>query len=736
MRRPIPLISVALVAATVACSNSDSVAPDAPTAVGPLLATASDGNGLSITTDKDDYAPGDTVWFTGAGWQAADTLDIVLTDEPITHAPHVWAVPVGRDGTFRDSTYVVDAGDLGVTFTLTATSRANPASTLTVQFTDANSSINFFDMFPRTTAAGGTFTWLASAICTGPGSGANSCSNHGSSVNGPVPNGYTIELLRADGACGTPGQSFVQVASATTIGGSAGGTVQAPALSGAYAYRTRHPQQDINNNNWASVGAGTTLCVSVDVEAPATNQTPTAVVGGPYTTDEGSLQQLDGTASSDPEDGTDITYIWSIEVSGNVAPYQAIDAGGACQFHAASDGSDAGTATSTLDKPYIMCTDDGVFKVSLMVTDKGTPSLSSTAATTQFTVRNVAPTADAGGGATGYSVTEGAAVSLTGSFTDPGSNDTHTYQWGYALASGVDAGATCTFSPNATTSLTPTISCTDDGTFTVTLVVTDDEPQASLSDAAALTVSNVAPVVTSLTLPMTPVPVSTPVNLSGAFTDVGTNDTHTASIDWGDGASADPGSVLESSGSGSVSKSHSYTAAGIYTVVLTVTDDDTGADTETFEYVVVYDPSAGFVTGGGWIDSPLGAYIADPSLGGKATLGFVSKYLRGANVPTGNTQFQFHAAGMNFSSSSYEWLVVQGTNRATYKGEGTINGSGQFGFLLAAYDGGTSGDKFRIKIWDKATGDIVYDNNMGAGDDDAPTTSIGGGSIQIHVPKK
>jgi flagellar hook assembly protein FlgD len=101
------------------------------------LATSSSDDGLSITTDKDDYQPGDTVWFTGAGWPANDTLDILLEDEPATHEPHTWWVPVDETGGFRDSTYVVDVGDLGVTFTLTATSRATGRS-LTVVFTDGN----------------------------------------------------------------------------------------------------------------------------------------------------------------------------------------------------------------------------------------------------------------------------------------------------------------------------------------------------------------------------------------------------------------------------------------------------------------------------------------------------------------------------------------------------------------------------------------------------------------------
>src|SRR6476646_9956346 len=101
------------------------------------LATASSGDGYSITTDKDDYQPGDRVVLTGAGWSPGDIIDIVLTDEPQTHPPHEWPVGVEADGTFTDSTYVVDEGDLNVTFTLVATSRTTSQS-LSVTFTAGN----------------------------------------------------------------------------------------------------------------------------------------------------------------------------------------------------------------------------------------------------------------------------------------------------------------------------------------------------------------------------------------------------------------------------------------------------------------------------------------------------------------------------------------------------------------------------------------------------------------------
>ena len=57
-------------------------------------------------------------------------------------------------------------------------------------------------------------------------------------------------------------------------------------------------------------------------------------------------------------------------------------------------------------------------------------------------------------------------------------------------------------------------------------------------------------------------------------------------------------------------------------------------------------------------------------------------------------------------------------------------------FPQAAIDGQVQGgggvDKFRIKIWDKATDEIIYDNQVGASDNEDPTTALGGGSIVIH----
>ena len=70
-------------------------------------------------------------------------------------------------------------------------------------------------------------------------------------------------------------------------------------------------------------------------------------------------------------------------------------------------------------------------------------------------------------------------------------------------------------------------------------------------------------------------------------------------------------------------------------------------------------------------------------------------------IPTGTTEFQFKVADFNFHSDSYEWLVVAGAS-AKFKGVGTINGQGEYKFMLTAVDADVNAndafdvDRFRI----------------------------------------
>jgi PKD repeat protein len=176
---------------------------------------------------------------------------------------------------------------------------------------------------------------------------------------------------------------------------------------------------------------------------------------------------------------------------------------------------------------------------------------------------------------------------------------------------------------------------------------------------------------------------------------------------------------------------HSYAAAGIYNVCLTVNDGI--ADSEAVcTIAVVYDPSAGFVTGSGSIDSPVGAYRPDESLSGKATFGFLSKYKKGASTPEGRTEFEFRAGYLDFHGTAMDWLVVsKDQSTAQFKGSGTVNGGldqngNAYKFMLWAGDG--EPDTFRIRIWweDDAGAEYdVYDNGF--------DQEIAGGNIVVHA---
>jgi hypothetical protein len=187
---------------------------------------------------------------------------------------------------------------------------------------------------------------------------------------------------------------------------------------------------------------------------------------------------------------------------------------------------------------------------------------------------------------------------------------------------------------------------------------------------------------------------------------------------------------------GTCAQTHTYNSVGVYTISVMICDN-AGGCTSAEVMIVVYDASAGFITGGGWLMVDPGSYVANPTLGGRANFGFNSQYKKGSTVPTGETEFQFQVGNFNFHSTSYSWLVVSGY-KAQYKGTGTVNGLSGYEFTLTAYDGNISGagqtgyDRFRIKITKNNV--TIFDNRNGApmDMDSANPVNISGGSIVIH----
>lgn len=244
------------------------------------------------------------------------------------------------------------------------------------------------------------------------------------------------------------------------------------------------------------------------------------------------------------------------------------------------------------------------------------------------------------------------------------------------------------------------------------------------------------PLTSGMQLTPNPVAVDSPVTLTAVADDIGRGDQAIAAAEY----SIDSGAFLPMSGAFGTAAQIPISAAlpgfptaGVYSVCARATDAVGNVGELACVPLPVYDPSAGFVTGGGWIVSPVGAYTPDPLLTGRANFAFVARYQRGAQTPSGNTQFVFQAGNLNFRSTAYEWLVVAGA-RAQYKGTGTINGAPGFNFLLTAIDGdllgGNQPDRFRLKIWDD--GGVVYDNQAGLSDQSDAATALSGGSVVIH----
>jgi hypothetical protein len=207
---------------------------------------------------------------------------------------------------------------------------------------------------------------------------------------------------------------------------------------------------------------------------------------------------------------------------------------------------------------------------------------------------------------------EGSAIPISGTATDP-DGDPLTTTWSFSPGAGVDAGATCTIA--SPSSLATTITCTDDGTYTLTLTASDGVNPAVVK-TGTLTVANVAPSVT-ITAPTNGqlFQLADPVNVTAAFTDAGKNDTHTCSIDFGDGTVI-AGTVVEAAGSGTCTGTHTYATGGTKTIKVTITDDDGAPSTATVTISVNSPPNCSTVTPSSSLLWPPNHKFVPISLGG------------------------------------------------------------------------------------------------------------------------
>ena len=121
----------------------------------------------TLKTDKDDYAPEQTVTISGSGWEPGETVSLLLKEDPETHEGHEWSVTADESGAILDTSFAPEWHDQGVRFYLTATGSLSEAQTT---FTDGTPTrITTSSMSPGTGSCRSTITASATLeFKTGP----------------------------------------------------------------------------------------------------------------------------------------------------------------------------------------------------------------------------------------------------------------------------------------------------------------------------------------------------------------------------------------------------------------------------------------------------------------------------------------------------------------------------------------------------------------------------------------
>jgi PKD repeat protein len=282
----------------------------------------------------------------------------------------------------------------------------------------------------------------------------------------------------------------------------------------------------------------TDICVNT---VTIINVAPTVDAGADQTVNEGALVSFNPATFTD--DGTGDTHIAIIDWGDGI-----VDLGLISEI--------AGVSTVSGSHTYA---DNGDYLVTVTVTDDdGATDVD----TLIITVNNVTPLLSGTADQTGA---EGSPITfLAGTVVDPGA-DTFVFRWDW----GSDGAYDTPWSSSNTASYT----WADDYTGVVTVQVRDDDGGIG-SDTVTVTIENVAPSVIAGAAQT--VDEGSLVTFAGGFTDPGA-DTHTYQWDFGDGTTA----------SGTLTPTHVYADDGVYTIKLTVTDDDNGVGTDILTVTVL-----------------------------------------------------------------------------------------------------------------------------------------------------
>jgi len=420
-----------------------------------------------------------------------------------------------------------------------------------------------------------------------------------------------------------------------------------------------HGTADTSDDFWympnygSNTGNGWKIAGLTGLEPFPGESRPTANAGLEKNENEGNTISFDAAGSTDDDS---LTYRWDWN----------------------NDGTwDTGWLTSTtMSQTW---NDDYSGEVRLEVFDQRLRDID----TTTVTINNVAPSISP----VLTDVNENELSTLTVDVSDPGIEDTFkaNIDWGDGIIEGP------LNYPAGTTSFTKTHQYLDDDPsgsdsdqYTVTVTVTDDD-DGSDTQTYDVTVSNVAPIITSFS-------ISNPINendiatLSGTFTDPGSLDTYTLQVNWGDSSSTE--SFSYPSGTTSFSENHQYlddnptgTISDDYIITVTLTDDDTGLCTAS-ETITVnnVDPIASINT----MTQPNQQFI----LPGQ-TLDFIGSYTDQGTLDT-------HTYTWNFGDST---TILNNILTPTYSY--SVPGNYTVEFTVTDDDTGTNSDTYQVHVVDE-----------------------------------
>ena len=358
---------------------------------------------------------------------------------------------------------------------------------------------------------------------------------------------------------------------------------------------------------------------------------------------------------------------------------------------------------------------------------------------------NQAPLANAGPDQTVECVSGGTVINLNASGSTDPDGDPLTFEWSGGFLTSPVSG------------MQPAVTCPASGSYTLSLKVTDPDG-ASAADAVTITVTDsTAPSISASLSPVSgsagqytveysaadgcdPAPaVSAVLVLNGGAKQVQVTNGQRVMLEYSQSeptaavATVDGVEVLKVSAS---------------TVQLTVTAVDNAGNKSAFTTDALnLKPGNGgennsankfkaFVGGGGWFKSPAGAYLSDPVASGKLTIAFVVRFPKDGTAAEGHTVLHFHGTDLAIWAYEFESLSVS-NNVAVYQGAGNDASNHSYTLRVTLVDGWNppaekGADTIRLQIWDQVSGELIYDNQMGAGASELPNTKLEGGSIVIN----